>query len=111
MAIEARYLFNFIRSPFVQRNIEEMQSGSTNQVELNRSEIVATKVPLPPLAEQKRIVAKLDGFLARKHCLGSVSALAPNFVQGWLESSAAEWLEFRAYPVTTSTGCRTGHGS
>jgi len=64
-AVEPAYLYNFIRSPAIQDKIEDMQSGSTNQVELNRSEIIATRVPLPPLPEQRRIVAKVDGLTAR----------------------------------------------
>ncbi len=64
-AIEPSFLFRFIQSPAVQDKIEDMQSGSTNQVELNRSEIVSTLVPVPPLAEQKRIVAKVDSLTAQ----------------------------------------------
>ncbi len=64
-AIEPKYLFEFIRSPAVQNRIEDMQSGSTNQVELSRKAVLATALPLPPLAEQRRIVAKLDALFAR----------------------------------------------
>jgi len=60
-----RFIQRFIQSPDVQSKIADMQSGTTNQVELNRTEIVNTKLPLPPLAEQKRIVAKLDVLSAR----------------------------------------------
>ncbi len=54
------YALLFISSPFVQQKIEEMQSGSTNQVELGRAAIAETTFPLPPLAEQHRIVAKIE---------------------------------------------------
>ncbi len=64
-AVDPAYLFGFIKSPAVQDKIEDMQSGSTNQVELNRSEIVSTVVPVAPLSEQRRIVAKVDGLTAR----------------------------------------------
>jgi type I restriction enzyme, S subunit len=64
-SIEPSFLFRFIQSPNVQDLIEDMQSGSTNQVELNRSEIIGTTIPLPPLPEQRRIVAKLDDLTAR----------------------------------------------
>lgn len=64
-AIDPAYLFGFIRSPAVQDKIEDMQSGSTNQVELNRGEIVETRVPVAPLAEQRRIVVKVDELAAR----------------------------------------------
>ncbi|GAB4338465.1 MAG: hypothetical protein OHK0047_28690 [Leptolyngbyaceae cyanobacterium] len=37
-----------------------MQSGSTNQVELGRGAINETSIPLPPLAEQHRIVDKIE---------------------------------------------------
>lgn len=59
------YLFSLIRSPNVQSVIGEMQSGSTNQVELSRKAVSETRVPLPPTGEQRRIIAKLDALTAR----------------------------------------------
>lgn len=64
-AVTGTFLHRFIQSPGVQAAIVDMQSGTTNQVELNRAEITATALPLPPLAEQKRIVAKLDALNAK----------------------------------------------
>ena len=64
-AIKPRYLFSFIKSPRVQDKIEDMQSGSTNQVELSKTEVLKTEIPLPPLTEQKRIVSKIDILSAR----------------------------------------------
>ncbi len=64
-AVTGTFLHRFIQSPGVQAAIVDMQSGTTNQVELNRAEIIATSLPLPPLAEQKRIVAKLDALNAK----------------------------------------------
>lgn len=64
-AATGTFLHRFIQSPSVQAAIVDMQSGTTNQVELNRAEIIATALPLPPLAEQKRIVAKLDALSAK----------------------------------------------
>lgn len=58
--VEPRFIYYWIRSPVVQGRLEEMQAGSTNQVELPRGEVIATKLPLAPLNEQRRIVAKLD---------------------------------------------------
>ncbi|WP_440958652.1 restriction endonuclease subunit S [Oceanicaulis sp. LC35] len=63
--IEPGYVFNYIRSPAVQSRIEEMQSGSTNQVELGKGAIQETVIPLPPAPEQKRIVAKIDSLTAK----------------------------------------------
>lgn len=58
--ISSRYVFYFIASPYVQKKIEEMQTGSTNQVELGRAAINQTIIPLAPLNEQKRIVSKIE---------------------------------------------------
>lgn len=59
-----KYLYYFIRSPIVQSKIEKMQSGSTNQVELSKKEVLDTVVPLAPLTEQKQIADKLDVLFA-----------------------------------------------
>ncbi len=54
------YVFYFISSPFVQKKIEDMQSGSTNQVELGKGAIEQTILPLSPINEQKRIVDRIE---------------------------------------------------
>lgn len=58
------YLWRWIQSPSVQREIEGSASGSTNQIELATSTVTAHPIPLPPLAEQHRIVAKVDELMA-----------------------------------------------
>ena len=84
--IEGSYLFSFIRSPAVQDKIEEMQTGSTNQVELNRGEILATPVPLPPLPEQRRIVAKLESFTGRTARAREQLGRIPSLIQKYREA-------------------------
>jgi type I restriction enzyme S subunit len=59
------YVLQFLMSPFVQSGIEENASGTTNQIELNTSTVISQIIPLPPLAEQRRIVAKIDQLMAR----------------------------------------------
>ena len=46
------------------KNIEEL-SNSTTFKEVSKSAIKSFKIPLPPLAEQKRIVAKIDVLFAK----------------------------------------------
>ncbi|MCR8957339.1 restriction endonuclease subunit S [Variovorax sp. S2] len=64
-----RYLWCVIASPWVQARIEpshpdSLVSGTTQQVELNTSTARALPIPLPPIEEQSRIVAKVDELMA-----------------------------------------------
>jgi type I restriction enzyme, S subunit len=85
------YLHYFVRSPLIQRRIEEMHTGSTNQVELSREEVLRTSLPLPPLNEQRRIVAKLDSLFARsrraREELERVSGLCDRYRQAVLTAA------------------------
>ena len=48
---------------YYQPYMEKLGSGSTNQTELSASIVRALLFPLPPLAEQKRIVTKIEELL------------------------------------------------
>ncbi|WP_273727821.1 restriction endonuclease subunit S [Brucella gallinifaecis] len=61
---DPRYVWCFLASPDIQRTLESDASGSTNQVELSNTYVRNTWIPLPPVAEQKRIVAKVDELIA-----------------------------------------------
>ena len=58
--ISASYVYAWFSGAVVQGTIEDKASGSTKQKELATETIRAHLVPLPPLAEQKRIVAKVE---------------------------------------------------
>ena len=53
------FLFKYFSGPSVQRVIESKASGSTKQKELALVTVQHYLVPVPPLAEQQRIVAKV----------------------------------------------------
>lgn len=57
------FLFYYLSSATVQNSIEDLATGSTKQKELSLTTIKAYLTPLPPLEEQKRIVAKLEQLL------------------------------------------------
>lgn len=59
------FLWRWIQSPTVQNEIEGSASGTTNQIELNTSMVVNHLMPLPPLLEQHRLVARIDQLMAR----------------------------------------------
>ena len=60
MQIDSSFLWRWIQSPYVQSEIEGSASGTTNQIELNTSTVVNHLIPLPPLAEQSRIVTRVE---------------------------------------------------
>lgn len=55
-----KYLYLYFAGPVVQSVIESKADGSTKQKELATSTVVKYPIPLPPLAEQKRIVEKVE---------------------------------------------------
>lgn len=99
-ALEPRYAFYFVMSPLVQGDIEEMQAGSTNQVELSKKAIVEKRVPLAPLNEQRRIVDKIETLFAQldkgKEAVREVQKLLTRYRQSVLKAAVtgeltADW--------------------
>lgn len=64
--VNQKYLFYILKEQ--QSELEKSGSGSTNQTELKPATIMNLCIPLPPLAEQKRIVAKIEELLPLIDC-------------------------------------------
>lgn len=69
MQIDSSFLWCYVAAPGIQLRIEpghdnSLVSGTTNQVELNTTAVQSLLVPIPPLAEQHRIVAKVNELMA-----------------------------------------------
>lgn len=92
-AAEPRYLFYWIRSPKIQFDIESLSTGTTNQVELSKTKVLETKIPLAPLNEQKRIADKLDSILAKvdraQARLDKIPAILKRFRQSVLAAATS----------------------
>lgn len=59
--VDPRWIEEILRSPWGQKHLEShCFTGSTNQVELSRSDLLETSVPVPDLDEQRRIAEILD---------------------------------------------------
>ncbi|CAM3766178.1 restriction endonuclease subunit S [Nocardiopsis rhodophaea] len=59
-----------LRSPWGQRHLESRcYAGSTNQVELSREALSRTRIPVPPVHEQHRIVEALDSIVASEQAI------------------------------------------
>ncbi len=60
----SNWLVNVINSPSFHREVLSLQKGTTRK-RISRTNLSSIKLPLPPLAEQTRIVEKLDAVLSR----------------------------------------------
>lgn len=59
--LDSRWLDLLLRSSWGQRHLEtHCYSGSTNQIELSRTQLTLSRFPIPPLPEQRRIAEILD---------------------------------------------------
>ncbi|MED2841252.1 restriction endonuclease subunit S [Bacillus wiedmannii] len=61
--VNSKLLFRWLSSPYVQNKLNNLWSGSTNQVELNLTTVKNQLVPIPPYKEQKRIIEKVERIL------------------------------------------------
>lgn len=64
LQISPKYLLNFLKNPEFLRDGEKNMTGTAGQQRVPTSYIKNILFPLPPLAEQQRIVAKVDELMA-----------------------------------------------
>jgi type I restriction enzyme S subunit len=101
-AVLPDYLFYFIRQEAFRRRAENEMTGSVGQKRVPATFLEATELPLPPLAEQQRIIAKVEALLARVNAarqrLTRVPAIMKRFRQSVLAAACsgrltADWRE------------------
>ncbi|ODA23713.1 restriction endonuclease subunit S [Photobacterium damselae] len=100
------FLFHYLKSRHFRDQFFSGETGGVNQGNVGSRHIQECKVPVPPLAEQKRIVEKLDEVLAQvdtiKARLDGIPALLKRFRQSVLASAVSgklteEWRGSRDY--------------
>lgn len=105
-ALESSYLFHWVCSAPYLEGISKAQDGTMYPAVSDR-DVSASSIMLPPLAEQRRIVAKLDALTARtaraRADLDRIPALAARYKQAVLAKAfsgelTAEWRKAAAGP-------------
>ena len=87
-----KWIMYTINSPAVRRKIETLQKGTTRK-RISRRNLASLQLPIPPLNEQKRIVAKVEELLVRvnatKDRLNKVSIILKRFRQAVLAAACS----------------------
>ncbi len=95
--IDARYLFHWVMSPKSQHKIRHCGRQTTNISNLDVGRFKELEIPLPPLAEQKRIAAILDKADNLRRKRQQAIQLADDFLR-------AVFLDMFGDPVTNPKG-------
>lgn len=59
------YLYQWITSDHIRDEVTALMKGATGRQRLNAEDLALTELPVPPLVEQKKIVARLDSMRAK----------------------------------------------
>ncbi len=101
-ALDPDYLYRFLHQQQVRRDAAEIFTGSAGQLRVPVSFIKELPFPLPPLTEQRRIVAALDAILGKVAAcqarLAKIPTLLKRFRQSILAAACsgrltADWRE------------------
>ena len=118
---DSRYVAFWINSPWGRQWARAVRTDCVSQSNINAAQLLALPVPLPPLAEQRRIVARVEALFARADAAEARVAAAVAVAEGWRRRwwrgrSAGGWCRPRrrwrgSRGATASRGRRSWRGS
>ena len=108
--VDPRYLLIAVRASYFQEAAWSKSSSTTIAI-LNKGKWLSIPIPLPPLAEQKRIVAKVDELMSlcdrleqqQKEREAQHAALSRASLTRFSEAPTTENLNFLFHPTYTTT--------
>lgn len=112
-AVEPDFVWRFLRQRSYRQVAERSMTGAVGQRRVPKPFLEATTLPLPPLAEQKRIVAKLDALNAKsaraRTELARIETLVSRYKQAVLSKAFSgeltrEWRHDRDWPAVVRLG-------
>lgn len=100
--IERAFLDYFVRTPQFRDQVEAQ--GSTNYAAIRPAHVLEYEIPLPPLAEQRRVVARIENLAAKIGDARSFHQRATAEVEALLTSASARFFRPRQGWATLLVG-------
>jgi type I restriction enzyme S subunit len=112
--LDRRFLDFFIRTPAFREQVSAQ--GSTNYAAIRPKDVLGYKMPIPPLPEQRRIVARIEELAAkieearglRRLAVEEAEALVPASARRLLGAVSSEITELHCWLDRDRDGIQTG---
>jgi type I restriction enzyme S subunit len=97
--VDLKYLEYYLKSGYPERDVGQFVKGALNYAAIRPRHFPQIEIPLPPLAEQQRIVARIDALAARIAEAQKLQAEAVEEAEGFYASE-----RFKVFQKTSENG-------